>query len=189
MCPILIDCFSCNCYLKPCIYISIGHFQTACLGSSKFEGGFGSDWTYDEYMEVLLFDLLITIPLEVGPSRNLTSIHESQTNTSEPLWCRYLSKLLVLRLENNSIENGPLLRTPSPPPSPEADKSESEGERQGKTVNSVASTSRHTLQSLEVRRESTRGTLSVFCFIVKSKLQTMLFVCLGLRKEMTISLV
>ena len=63
--------------------------------------------------------------------------------------CRYLSGLLILRLENNSIENGPLIRSPTA--TPESLQSGSEGERQGKTVNSVASTSRPGLESLEVR--------------------------------------
>lgn len=73
-------------------------------------------------------------------------------NKCEFLLCRYLSGLLILRLENNSVENGPLIRFPSLFTSPESLQSGIEGERQGKTVNSVASMSRPGLESLEVRR-------------------------------------
>lgn len=73
------------------------------------------------------------------------NLNNNMISSLHPL--RYLSSLIILRLENNNIENGPLLQPPSVSTSPETG---SEGERQGKTVNSVASTSRLSLESLEV---------------------------------------
>jgi hypothetical protein len=91
---------------------------------------------------------------------DLTQVHNdlhinqqklNRENSDGRSFCRSLSNLEILRIENNSLENGPLLQCSGSSTSPKAMSPESDEERQGNTINSAASTSESPLQSLEVR--------------------------------------
>lgn len=80
----------------------------------------------------------------------LTNKQINRDNFDGRSFCRSLTNLEILRIENNSLENGPLLQCSSSSTSPKAMSPESDEERQGNTINSAASTSESPLQSLEV---------------------------------------
>ncbi|KAG0570673.1 hypothetical protein KC19_6G179500 [Ceratodon purpureus] len=105
---------------------------------------------------------------ESNEFQNLRELNLNNNLISSLHPLRYLSGLLILRLENNSVENGPLIRSPSLSTSPESLQSGCEGERQGKTVNSVPSTSRPGLESLEVLELSGNNITSIMSLRLSS---------------------